>query len=435
MEVQERIEELSPDQRTLLLRRLRPVAARRSDEGVGRLVAYIVARTGKEPPAADDLRRHVSERLPAFMMPSLFVPVDSLPTLPNGKVDRKALASPTATIGPRTSSAPVNPVEAQLIRIWDDLMDLRVGRDDNFFELGGHSLLLPRLIDRVQRDFGVTLSIGTVFETPTVKGLAEIIQSGDAKRAWRSLVGIRESGGRPPLYMVHGLGGEISYFYNLAEYLNREQPVYGLQAPVEPFGEIEAMASHYVEEVRGHQPHGPYRLGGYCMGGSVAFEMARQLVEAGESVSLLAVIDTVMPAPHPFIRRLKRFASRSPREMLAMLQGRARAFAASRKQNPTSAPDDFLMAYGAPRAFYAAAVKHFHAQSTFRPRPYKGDMWLFRSEHNAFDQDLGWGPLVRGTLQIRTIPGRHSEVLKEPYLKETARQLSAVLDAMALPDA
>ena len=171
------------------------------------------------------------------------------------------------------------------------------------------------------------------------------------------------------------------------------------------------------------------------MGGSVAFEMARQLVEAGESVSLLAVIDTVMPAPHPFIRRLKRFASRSPREMLAMLQGRARAFAASRKQDPTSAPDGFLMAYGAPRAFYAAAVKHFHAQSTFRPRPYKGDMWLFRSEHNAFDQDLGWGPLVRGTLQIRTIPGRHTEVLKEPYLKETARQLSAVLDAMSLPDA
>jgi thioesterase domain-containing protein len=412
---------------------LRPATAGQSAEGARRLVAYIVARKGTEPPSADDLRRFVSERLPAFMVPSLFVPVDMLPTLSNGKVDRGALASDMPTIGARTPAGPLNPVEAQLIRIWDDLMDLRVGRDDNFFELGGHSLLVPRLIDRVQRDFGVALPIGTVFETPTIKGLAEIIQSGNRKQTWRSLVAIRERGVRPPLYMVHGLGGEISYFYNLAEYLDREQPVFGLQAPVEPFGEIEAMASHYLEEIRGHQPHGPYRLGGYCMGGSVAFEMARQLVEAGESVSLLAVIDTVMPAPHSFTRRLKRFASKSPREMLAMLRSRARTLATRRKQDPTSAPDDFLSAYGAPRAFYDTAVKHFRAQSIFRPRPYKGDMWLFRSEHNAFDQDLGWRPFVQGTIQIRPIPGRHSEVLKEPNLKETARQLSAVLDAMALP--
>ncbi len=240
------------------------------------------------------------------------------------------------------------------------------------------------------------------------EGLAEIIQAGNPTHSWRSLVGIRESGRRPPLYMVHGLGGEIGYFYNLAEYLNREQPVFGLQAPVEPFGEIEAMASHYLEEVRSHQPHGPYLLGGYCVGGCVAFEMAQQLVEAGESVRLLAIVDAAMPGPQSIARRLKRFASkvssRDARGAAVVERERSQRGSPTSRSSADRRGHDLLRRPA--RVFHAAAAKHYRAQSIYAPRPYDGDMWLFRSEHNAFDADLGWGPLVRGQLQVRTIPGQ-----------------------------
>jgi thioesterase domain-containing protein len=439
MDVQERIDRLSPAQRALLTRRLASVAGQEPSNGTDptdRLVAYLVCRNGSEPPEAAELRRHLAERLPRFMVPSAFIPVDALPVLPNGKVDREALAQRKDSKTAEAAAAhAANHVEAQLMRIWDDLIDVPdVGRHDNFFELGGHSLLLPRLIDRVQRDFGVTLPLGTVFQTPTLSGLAELIQAGNPTHSWRSLVGIRVSGQRPPLYMVHGLGGEIGYFYNLAEYLDRQQPVFGLQAPLEPFDDITAMASHYLDEIRSHQPNGPYLLGGYCIGGVVAFEMAQQLVASGEAVRLLAIVDAAMPGPQSFARRLKRFVAKGPRQMAAVLRSRAQRLTARLAAGRSAVDDEIVTFYGVPHAFLAAAAKHYRARSRYAPRPYDGDAWVFRSEHPEFDADLGWGPLVRGTLEVRTVPGRHANVLKEPNLKETARQLAAAVDAAAASD-
>jgi thioesterase domain-containing protein len=367
------------------------------------------------------------------MVPAAFVETASLPLLPNGKVDRRALAA-SAQRGPARAIVPAaNPIEAQLMRIWDDLIDIReIARDDNFFELGGHSLLLPRLMDRIRRDFGVTLPLGAIFESPTIRALAELIERRHPVREWRCLVGIRERGRRPPLYLVHGLGGEIGYFYNLAEYLHPEQPVYGLQSPAKPYDDLESMAAHYLDEIRRQQPEGPYLLGGYCVGGAVAYEMARRLVAAGEQVRFLALIDTLMPAPPPLARRLKRLASRPPREILTSVEAHARGVARRLLRPARGGPD--LTFYGVPAAFQAIAALHYRAQERYVPRPYPGDVWIFRSRHEAYADDLGWGPLVGGRLEIRLVPGQHADVLKPPYIKESARQLAAAVDEVIAAD-
>jgi oxalate---CoA ligase len=323
------------------------------------------------------------------------------------------------------------------MRIFDDLIDIReIGRSDNFFELGGHSLLLPRLVDRIHRDFGISLPLGVIFEAPTVQGLAAIVQARSAAPSWRSLVAIREGGRRLPVYLVHGLGGEIGYFYNLVEYLHPEQPVYGLQPPAEPFTDLERMASRYLEEIRTAQPRGPYLLGGYCLGGCVAYEMARQLSEAGESVRLLAIIDSASPGTQPatpsILRRVRRLASRSPGEIVSTIAHRltrpSTQKAVSRSPGGT---DEALEWFGVPRAFHAVATRHFRAVQRYAPGPYPGDAWLFRSEDERFAHDLGWGRLIGGRVRIEMVPGRHSDVLKQPNLPHTARRLAAALEAAA----
>jgi thioesterase domain-containing protein len=437
--LEQRLDRLTPNQRVLLKRRLTQDARQRSEEFSGdtdsRLVAYVVANPGVEPPASDDLRRFLSQRLPSHLIPSRFTALDAWPLLPNGKIDRAALAGrrdapPKRDARERTTST----IERQLMRIWGDLLDVvEVGREENFFELGGHSLLLPRLMDRIQLDFGVALPLGTLFQTPTVKGLAEIIQSSNPTQAWQSLVGIRETGRRPPLYLVHGLGGEIGYFYNLAGYLNPDQPVFGLQAPMEPFTQLEAMAAQYLAEVRRHQPRGPYLLGGYCVGGCVAYEMAQQLTEAGESVQLLAIIDAVTPNLQPVIpplgQRMRRWVRKHPREIAPALKRKLTEWLSDRR--PPAPDSEVPQWYGVPPAFHEMATRHYRAVLGYAPRPYHGDVWLFRSEDDRYRHDLGWSALVKGKLDVAMIPGRHSDVLKEPHLARMARRLSTVLDALA----
>ena len=412
-------------------------ASNQSEEMTSRVVAYFVTRSGVETPTSDDLRRFLAERLPAPFIPSRFSAVETLPRLPNGKVDRAALASRLDVSPPREPAvAPTSTTELQIMRIWDDLLDGGdVGRDENFFERGGHSLLIPRLADRIQQDFGVALPLGALFETPTVRGIAELIHARNPAHAWRSLVSIRDTGRRAPLYMVHGLGGEIGYFYHLAAYLHPDQPLFGIQASVEPLTELESIAAQYVAEVRQRQPHGPYLLGGYCVGGCIAFEMARQLNQAGEAVRLLAIIDAVTPRLEPetgrLTRRLRRWVRKHPRDIAAELRRRA---AGGWKRVAQSAPpegDEIPQWYGVPAAFHEIATRHYRAVRRYVPRPYAGDVWLFRSEGETDREDLGWSRYVRGKLEIDTIPGHHSDVLKEPHLAVMARRLSAVLDSLA----
>ncbi|HLL81309.1 MAG TPA: amino acid adenylation domain-containing protein, partial [Longimicrobium sp.] len=275
------------------------VVVARQSAGETRLVAYVAG--DEEALSAGALRRFLERTLPAHMIPSVFVRLDEFPLLPNGKVDRAALPAPVSTAwrdGPEYV-APSTETERVLAEIWESLLDVRpIGVDEPFFRLGGHSMLVVRLMAQIRRRLGVELPLAALFEHPTVRGLAARVEGGS--RPWSPLVAIQPHGDRVPIFFVHAVGGEVLCYSDLARELGAEQPFYGLQAgDLVHLGEeeasIEEMAARYVAAIREARPEGPYLLGGWSFGGLVAFEMAQQLTRAGESVPLVAMLDTRSP--------------------------------------------------------------------------------------------------------------------------------------------
>jgi amino acid adenylation domain-containing protein/non-ribosomal peptide synthase protein (TIGR01720 family) len=156
------------------------VVARSDAHGDPRLVAYVVTKHGAGTPAASELRRHLAERLPAHMLPSVFVPLDELPLTPSGKVDRRQLPAPEAAGEEARADyvAPRTPVEEVLAGIWRDVLGVgRVGVRDNFFELGGHSLLAMRCLSAMRRLFRVEVPLRVLFETASLEELARALNS------------------------------------------------------------------------------------------------------------------------------------------------------------------------------------------------------------------------------------------------------------------
>ena len=249
------------------------------------------------------LRAGLQTRLPQYMIPSALVLIDALPLTSNGKIDRKALPPPDEPLATTATEfvPPHDPLEHALARLWSKILKVeRVGLHDNFFALGGHSLAAIRLVSQVQELTGTALPLATLFQAPTVAGLASFLRRDGWSPSWSCLVPIQEGGSRNPLFLVHAAHGHVLVYRQLAASLGPDQPVYGLQS--EGLGgdgqfnsTIEQMASKYVSEIRRVQPHGPYSLGGYCLGGTIALEMAQQLTTSGEKVETVLLLDTYNP--------------------------------------------------------------------------------------------------------------------------------------------
>ena len=202
------------------------------------------------------------------------------------------------------------------------------------------------------------------------------------------------------------------------------------------------MAAHYLAEIRARQPSGPYRLGGYCIGGCLAFEMAQQLRAAGEEVEILVMIDAVPPTYRPGGRpsllsrlagRARRAVSKSPAELASALKRRVLR-ATGRSTDQGTGLDRLPSLYNnIPVAFRRVSAIHYEALQAWKPKPYPGDAWLLRSENEGFAEDFGWRPLIGGELRIATIDGPHSDVLKEPFLPANALRLAGVLEDHLTP--
>ncbi|MDQ8024347.1 MAG: amino acid adenylation domain-containing protein, partial [Moraxellaceae bacterium] len=203
----------------------------------------------------------------------------------------------------------LDPLAVRLLEIWRDLLrNPRIVADDDFFTLGGHSLQAVQMFHRFNHETGVNLPLATLLGARTVRALALAYRHAGAHAEgetdaptrvdpWAPLVPIRTHGDGLPFFLVHAVGGNVLNYRALAEALPEGFPIYGLQAlgldgRTAPLEKIEAMAERYVREIRQLQPHGPYHLAGGSMGGMIAYEMAQQLVAAGERVGLLGLIDT-----------------------------------------------------------------------------------------------------------------------------------------------
>ena len=445
-----------------------------SRNGVGqpkRLVAYFVARRWRNSNDSR-LRRFLRRELPDYMVPSVFVRLDALPMTPNGKVDRRALPEPGGS-RPRLEqgcATPRDAVEIQLREIWEKVLDVRpIGIEDGFFELGGHSLLALRLLAQIEKAFGRRLPLTSIFKAPTIEQMAAVIREGsgsDAVSQRNLLVEIQSEGSRLPLFLVHGAGGGMFWGYvNLSRRLGSEQPVYGLRprgldGPNE-VETIEEMAASYVAEIRERQPQGPYHLGGYCFGGNVAFEMARQLLEQGEEVALLALMNCAPPnssynrihysplwawrfarnlffCANSFLRlpRAQRTAFFRWKFRLWMGQAR-RGFGRDEGASPRADMEALVdLATFSPeeRELWEA---HLRALMKYHPRSFPGHVHLFRSSGHpmvcSFAADYGWSEFALGGVTVVKVPGAHEGILDEPCVAVLAQALNRHLAQSSHP--
>ncbi|MFC7307917.1 amino acid adenylation domain-containing protein [Streptomyces monticola] len=287
---------------TALLRHPRIAQAtamvREDRAGDRRLVAYAVPAGPSAELDVAALRRFVGTALPDYMVPATIVAVPRFPLMPNGKLDRAALPAPVYA---QEGRAPGNAREEMLCTLFAEVLGVnRVGVDDGFFDLGGHSLLATRLVSRIRTALGVELSIRTLFEAPTVAALADRLGQDSQGTGLGVLLPLRSDGGDRPLFCVHAASGLAWPYARLLPHLDAGIPLYGLQSPgvgVPETGawDLDDVVRDYAEQMRSVQKEGPYRLLGWSVGGNIAFALAAHLVEAGERVEFVVLLDSYPP--------------------------------------------------------------------------------------------------------------------------------------------
>ncbi|MFN0127474.1 MAG: amino acid adenylation domain-containing protein [Verrucomicrobiales bacterium] len=437
------------------------VRVRGATSGDRRLVAWWVP-SGEVLPATSDLRAHLRRSLPEYMIPHFFVPVpDALPLTPNGKLDERSLPDledanavddPVAdTVG--ASAPPRNDVQRRLCR----LMEKALGRcgfgvREDFFELGGDSLRGLHFFNLIEREFGRSLPLGTLFTAPTVEKLATALR-GAADTLPPHVIPIQPNGHEPPLFLIHGGDGGVMFYRAAASRLDPDQPVYAIEARMltdasltSPGDSIGAVANQYLELVRKIQPSGPYRLGGYSFGGVVAYEMAHRLRAQGEAVDHLFLFDTDNPAVPPrFFSRLGRIAARwridraaglnharclaslARRFWSGLLEQRQRQWelaAVETARTTGRRANDMIR----PLEVREANVALMEA---YLPPPTDDGITLFRCRdlNDKFEHSpaLGWEGVVRGHLDVIPVTGTHLELFQEPHVTLLAQRLAACL--------
>jgi amino acid adenylation domain-containing protein len=431
------------------------VVASEDRPGNKRLIAYVVAEDRKRFNATA-LRDSLRKRLPEYMLPASFISLAALPVTLNGKLDRKAL--PSAGKGSfevlRKRIAPRNDTERRLVNIWQDVLGIpSISVDDNFFDIGGNSLLAVRLFNRMEKTFGIKLPLATLIEAQTVEQLAGIL-SENAGRSWSPLVEMQPKGARPPFFCVHGASGNVLIYRDLSRHLGPDQPFYGLQAQglngtAECLTTVEDMAALYINEIRRVQPEGPYFIGGYCLGGTIAYEIAQQLVSRGQTVGLLALFDTLnwsnmgttssWNAAYSQVQRLLFHAgnflmldwknkSRFFWEKVEILRERSRVWRGIILGRLISERGSFDS-----KSMVDAQVwkTNDQAKMGYVPKPYPGVVTDFRpkKQYSIFNRtDMYWDQFALKGYEIVTLPVYPAGMLIEPFVEHLATALRAGID-------
>ncbi|MBT2574895.1 amino acid adenylation domain-containing protein [Bacillus sp. ISL-51] len=407
------------------------VVVREDQPGDKRLAAYLVCSDNSAFDTGD-MRRFAGESLPDYMVPSAFVRMDELPLTPNGKLDRKALPAPDFQME-ITERGPRTPQEEMLCELFAEVLRLpRVGIDDRFFDLGGHSLLAVHLMSRIREATGAELSIGTLFEAPTVASLAERLETGTGTSALDVLLPLRTAGEETPLFCVHPAGGLSWCYAGLMSSLQADYPIYGLQArgigKKEQLPQsLDEMAADYIEQIRTVQPKGPYRLLGWSLGGNVIQAMATQLQRQGEEVSLLVMLDAY---PNHFLP-----IKNAPDDEEAVI-----ALLALGGYDPDSLGDqpldfdsalELLRREGSALASLDESVmmnlKDTYVNSVgllgkYTPQPFHGDVLFFRSTvipewFDPIEPDT-WKPYITGEIERYDLDCRHKDLCQPGPLAE-----------------
>ncbi len=397
----------------------------RSDDGIERLVAYV---TGT-PPAVNEMREALAERLPPVMVPSAYVTLERIPTTMSGKVDKAALPAPVRTKVTAPAAALSND-EAELAELWGQALGCSVGPDDDFFDLGGNSLLAVRLIHEVERRWGLTIPVSAMLGGgANLRSMAALLtERSDGRGAAPASppASPRQASGRPPLYMIfpHAWGQLAARHFAAALH---DDPVVALRVPTlqwrfDESRTIEQLAAELVESIRSQQSEGPYSLAGFSLGGIVAYEAAGQLRSLGHDVEWLGLLDALAPAarergtlalPQRLRRRVESGLRPSAREAHIMVSGWA---------------NDLRVRTGRPVRYVFDWTGARLLVESYAPRGHDVPTTVFATSGSDGEPgDLGWGALHRGDLRIVGVPGDHNSMLKQPAVAEAADRLAAEL--------
>ncbi|MVM34747.1 amino acid adenylation domain-containing protein [Spirosoma sp. HMF4905] len=434
------------------------VVAREERIGDQRLIAYVVTN----PPLDNAAfmrqvlvwRTKLQDVLPVYMVPTDFVSLPQLPITPNGKIDRNALPKPASMLVAQGAEAePVTETEKLITAIWKDALGLeKISIDADFFELGGHSMIAVQVMVQLEKETGKRLPLSNLLTYPTIRKLAEVVQTGDKPTKWKSLISIQPAGNKIPIYIVHGIGLNLLNFSGILSHLDPQQPIYGFQARGldgidEPLDNIEDIAAFYLSEMLEQNPTGPYAIAGYSFGGYVALEMARQLKAMGKEMKLLAMFDTNAQE------------SDTNRSMLGWLQRKILRqfpkfmwFTRSFLRQPISTlryqqvyfeqkADALLKKVGLrekpqPKEgldlFEQIMEKHERAFEKYTMKTYDGIVDLFKAQVRIYFVDdnkyLGWKKYALKGVRVHSVPGDHEQMLLPPNDKEFAQALQRALD-------
>ncbi|MBN4004178.1 amino acid adenylation domain-containing protein [Nostoc sp. LPT] len=433
------------------------------------IVAYLVPQLG-ETIVSDEMQSFLKQKLPDYMLPAVFVILDSLPLNANGKVDRKALPVPNFTNSKieKTFATAENPLQLQLTEIWENVLGVHpIGITDNFFDLGGHSLLAVRLFSQIEKIAGKNLALSILLQAPTIEQLANVIEreicskpgiaatpiadiKSETSIPWSSLVPIQPNGSKPPFFCVHGFGGEVLRFRELAVHLGSDQPFYGLQpqgldGKQLPYTRIEDMAAHYIQQIQTIQPHEPYLIGGYSSGGIIVYEMARQLVMQGKKVALLVLFDTYgsrniesVPLQKPTSGNWKSLFATASNYVIKQVKGNTELLKYQIKEILWRIVFYFHLILKRPLPY---SNRKFMVEQATREalrkyvlQVYSGRATVFRTEDSLVvgqqegDPKMGWGKLALGGVDIYDVSGIHNSIFKEPHVRTVSEKMKACID-------
>lgn len=420
------------------------------------LVAYVTGELIDD--LSQQLKQHLKTHLPDYMIPSQIIRLDEFPLTPNGKIDRQALPHPNHE-SQSLYEAPRNNIEQQLTEIWSLIVECeKISIHDNFFDLGGHSILAIKLLNEIQKNFNQELSLTSLFQNPTIAQLAQQLSQFEVQPSISELLVLQPSGQKISIFCVAGSNGHAFYFRDFAMNFADEHPVYGLETPGRDGSHslpisVEDHASSLIKTLQQKQPKGPYILIGYSSGCSVALEMAFQLEQQGEIISLLGIFDAGLVANPDYIT--KRSDLDWIWNMIERIEAVKGISLGLNYEQLAAQSDDQKRWYLAAEALYHHNVLPEHSTlsllrtnlevmkrvtlnyAAYQPNfVISAPIVLFRAqdvkeivvqEHQAMSHyqqsDWGWQPYSNKPVQVISVPGNHGQMLYEPNVKILADQL------------
>jgi amino acid adenylation domain-containing protein len=426
-----------------------------SGPGEPYLVAYVTVSTRQPDMGQPDLRQvrdGLARLLPSYMVPNRFVVMEAMPLTSHGKVNRKALPAPESVTAARAAyhqpqgATPQTELEEKLLTIFREVLDTNeFGVTDSFFDYGGYSLLTVNLFTRINRAFDLSLPISLLFDAPTVRALAEII---DRDQSLSTIVPIRPRGTSAPLFVIHS----YLLYGVLPKIIEQDRPIYGVRellGVAEPQTVVER-AETYVKEILRICPDGPVALAGWCAAASLTVEIARQLRALDRQVGLVALFDAERPGYRPVNRgywylrviaslkfHFRRLSGEYRRKKLVYFHIVLRRFWDSIVEllfmhNRTLLLRlQRLVGFGLPDNVFNNTWARVAAIQNYAPARYPGKIWLFRAldvpQLPGTDETLGWKDIVDGGVEVVFVDGDHESMFRDPHVDILSRRLRQAL--------